>query len=52
MLREIEDYIPDSHDDDNSINRLVEGEPDAEVASMFSAPSNALVRGMISGYNI
>ncbi|EXC45127.1 hypothetical protein L484_000657 [Morus notabilis] len=43
ILREVEDYIPDPRDDKDSVDRLVEGEPDEEEASTSSAPSDSLV---------
>lgn len=49
ILREVEDYVPDPRDDENSIDRLVEGEAEEEDPSTFSG-FDSLVGGVITGY--
>lgn len=50
LLREVDDYIPDHRDNEDSVDRLVEGEPDEEP-STSSAPYDSLVSGVISNYS-
>lgn len=53
VLKEIENYIPDSRDDDDSVDRFVEGEPEGkeEEPSTLSALFDSSVSRGISSYS-
>lgn len=54
LLWEVEEYIPDPWDDEDSVDRLVEGEEEEEEeadASTSGASSDFLVGGGVSGYS-